>query len=208
MYFSAAFLSSPLQLLLVPPPELVHLSSGPRANTAGEGGVESALHLVKHRPKGGTVSWDLLTLNYNIATVIQLAPALYRAHRLQYENPSLPLPYSSACNSGNFASCVYSPNDRPRLPVPAPCVSITFFLQSEPHCAQSSSAATSPPQAHPSSPPDFNATIHSQTNSLCSQLRLCPVLNTWTKCRTFLSFSLSLSERGCWSEGEKFTLCT
>lgn len=91
MYFSAAFLSSPLQLLLVPPPELVHLSSGPRANTAGEGGVESALHLVKHRPKGGTVSWDLLTLNYNIATVLQLAPALYRAHRLQYENPSLPL---------------------------------------------------------------------------------------------------------------------
>lgn len=33
-----------LQLLLVPPPELVHLSSGPGANTAREGGVVSVLH--------------------------------------------------------------------------------------------------------------------------------------------------------------------
>lgn len=32
--------------LLVPPPQQVHLSPGLRANTSGEGGVLSALHLL------------------------------------------------------------------------------------------------------------------------------------------------------------------
>lgn len=46
--------------LLVPPPQQVHLSPGLRANTSGEGGVLSALHLVT------TERWDAVHFNNSL----------------------------------------------------------------------------------------------------------------------------------------------
>lgn len=63
--FSAFVLSPPLQLLLVPPPELVHLSSGLRANAAGEGGVVSALHLVSTEQREAQSRWEPEVSSFN-----------------------------------------------------------------------------------------------------------------------------------------------
>lgn len=54
----SVLVSPPLRLLLVPPPQLVHLLSGPRANAAGEGGVVSALHLVDTQQQEAESCWE------------------------------------------------------------------------------------------------------------------------------------------------------
>lgn len=50
--------------LLVPPPQQVHLSPGLRANTSGEGGVLSALHLVTTEQSDAVHFNNSLPLNF------------------------------------------------------------------------------------------------------------------------------------------------
>lgn len=66
--FFAFFHYPLLRLLLKPPQELVHLSSGSRPNTAGEGSVVLALHLVKTQQKEAQSFWapDARSLNYEL----------------------------------------------------------------------------------------------------------------------------------------------